>query len=205
MQLVAGNVVTKKQASALVGAGADGLRVGMGAGCFGPDTPVLMANGTYKAISLIKVGDRVINMRGMPVNVIGQTFQGRKRVCRLKTSMWKSAVYVTTTHRYYTAIVDESNGTVKTRWKEIYDAAFDNEFTTMPVNIQFDTKCVIDLNRIAKKFDDMYCGQIECPGRDENSDEEELDIMDTYDIQVDCPTHSFIAANCIVHNSICNV
>ena len=27
--------------------------------------------------------------------------------------------------------------------------------------------------------------------------------METFDIQVDCPTHSFIAANCIVHNSIC--
>lgn len=30
------------------------------------------------------------------------------------------------------------------------------------------------------------------------------EIIDTYDIEVDCPTHSFIANNCIVHNSACN-
>jgi len=106
---------------------------------------------------------------------------------------------------YYTAIIDESNGTVKSRWKEIYDAAFDEEFTTMPANIHFDknAKGTIDLNRIAKLIDGTYFGEIECPGRDEDSDEEELEVMDTYDIQVDCPTQSFIAANCVVHNSIC--
>lgn len=144
-------------------------------------------------------------MHGLPVNVVGHTYQGRKRVCRLKTSMWKSAVYVTTKHMYYTAIIDESNGTVKSRWKEIYDAAFDEEFTTMPANIHFDknAKGTIDLNRIAKLIDGTYFGEIECPGRDEDSDEEELEVMDTYDIQVDCPTQSFIAANCVVHNSIC--
>lgn len=145
----------------------------------------------------------MINMHGAAVNVVGQSFQGRKRVCRLKTSMWKSAVYVTPKHKYYTAIIDESNTIVKSRWKEIYDAAFDNEFTTMPANIIFETKCVIDLNRIAKSIDGMYYGNIECPGRDEDSDEEEMEVMDTYDIEVDCPTHSFIAANCVVHNSIC--
>lgn len=34
--------------------------------------------------------------------------------------------------------------------------------------------------------------------------ENDFDEIDTYDIEVDCPTHSFIANNCIVHNSGCN-
>lgn len=34
--------------------------------------------------------------------------------------------------------------------------------------------------------------------------EKDIDEIDTYDIEVDCPTHSFIANNCIVHNSGCN-
>lgn len=46
-------------------------------------------------------------------------------------------------------------------------------------------------------------GEIEFPGRDDDSDDDELTTMETFDIQVDCPTHSFIAANCVVHNSIC--
>ena len=32
---------------------------------------------------------------------------------------------------------------------------------------------------------------------------QEFDIKDTWDIEVDCPTHSFIANNSIVHNSVC--
>ena len=32
----------------------------------------------------------------------------------------------------------------------------------------------------------------------------EDEMVDTYDIEVDCPTHSFIANNAIVHNSICS-
>jgi IMP dehydrogenase/GMP reductase len=33
-------------------------------------------------------------------------------------------------------------------------------------------------------------------------EEQEIEI-ETWDIEVDCPTHSFIANNCIVHNSVC--
>lgn len=98
-------------------------------------------------------------MHGSPVNVIGHTFQGRKRVFRFKSSMWKTAIYVTTMHEYYTAVFDEEKGLFKGGWSHIYDAALENEFTTMPANIQFDTNSnTIDLNRIAKHHDGIYYG-----------------------------------------------
>lgn len=44
-----------------------------------------MVDGTYKPIVNIKAGDRVINMHGKAVNVVGQTYQGKRSVLRLKT------------------------------------------------------------------------------------------------------------------------
>ena len=118
-----------------------------------------IVSNSYKAISKIKIGDRVINMHGSPVNVIGHTFQGRKRVFRFKSSMWKTAIYVTTTHKYYTAFFDEEKGLFRKNWNQIYDAALENEFTTMPANIQFDTNSnTIDFNRIAIYHDGIYYG-----------------------------------------------
>src|SRR6266849_1364801 len=50
VQLMAGNVVTAEATEALIQAGADAIKTGIGAGCFAAGTRVLMANSTYKNI-----------------------------------------------------------------------------------------------------------------------------------------------------------
>src|SRR3989441_7773288 len=67
VQLVAGNVATGEGTEALIQAGADAVKVGIGPGCLAAGTRVLMADATYKNIEAIKPGDRVINMHGEPV------------------------------------------------------------------------------------------------------------------------------------------
>src|SRR2546422_10374052 len=54
VQLMAGNVVTAQATEALIQAGADAIKVGIGAGCFAAVTRVLMANSTYKNIEEIQ-------------------------------------------------------------------------------------------------------------------------------------------------------
>ncbi len=49
-------------------------------------------------------------------------------------------------------------------------------------------------------FNDTMNYQVAALGRQEN---QKL-LIQTYDIEVDCPTHSFIADNAIVHNSACS-
>ena len=70
VQVLAGNVATREGAQALVDAGVDGVKVGVGPGCLGAGTRVLMADATYKNIEDVVAGDRVINMNGAPVTVL---------------------------------------------------------------------------------------------------------------------------------------
>src|SRR4051812_8166926 len=67
VQVLAGNVATRSGAQALVDAGADAVKVGVGPGCFAAGTRVLMADATYRNIEDVVAGDRVINMDGAPV------------------------------------------------------------------------------------------------------------------------------------------
>ncbi len=64
VQVLAGNVATRAGAQALLDAGVDGVKVGVGPGCLGAGTRVLMADATYKNIEDVVAGDRVVNMHG---------------------------------------------------------------------------------------------------------------------------------------------
>src|SRR3954451_584373 len=66
VQVLGGNVATRAGAQALVDAGVDGVKAGVGPGCFAAGTRVLMADATYKNIEDVEAGDRVITMHGKP-------------------------------------------------------------------------------------------------------------------------------------------
>jgi hypothetical protein len=57
--IIAGNVVTADMTQELILRGADIVKVGIGPGCFTPDTLVLTNEG-WKAISFVKEGDLVL-------------------------------------------------------------------------------------------------------------------------------------------------
>jgi inosine-5'-monophosphate dehydrogenase len=217
VQIIAGNVVTQLQAKTLIDAGADALRVGMGAGCFTESAPVLMANGKYKPIVDVKAGDRVINMFGVPVTVVARTHQGKKIVGRLRLSMWKDPIYVTDDHRFWVAPAD---GRLKKNtgsdtlsdgdWVPIQTAAKMGYRSVMPSieAMSFDEEVERTKGLPAAPQIDFELGMVQSYQRWFNhgtiiSFEQGGVLMDTYDIEVDCATHSFIVANAIVHNSIC--
>jgi len=70
-EVIAGNVSTTAGARALIERGADAVKVGQGPGaiCVGPETEILMADGSVKPISDIVPGDMVITHRGRPRRV----------------------------------------------------------------------------------------------------------------------------------------
>jgi IMP dehydrogenase len=69
VEVMAGNVATADATEALIDAGADAVKAGVGPGCFAAGTRVLMADSSYKNIEEVVSGDRVINMDGEPVTV----------------------------------------------------------------------------------------------------------------------------------------
>lgn len=175
LPVIGGNVVTRKQANRLIEVDVDGLRLGMGVGCFGANTPVLMANGTYKAISLIEPGEFVINMNGESVEVIAKKMQGVKSVVQVKLSEWHESFFVTPEHNFWSTNVFTSD---KHKWTAIEDLEIDAHLVMLKQN-NVPNYCTISS---IKPF---------------------IEEIEVWDIEVDCPTHSFVACNVIVHNSIC--
>jgi len=71
IDIIAGNIVTAKAALDLQYAGADGLRVGVGGGCFTPNMEVKTING-LKKIKDIEIGDIVYTHTGSEQTVINK-------------------------------------------------------------------------------------------------------------------------------------
>jgi len=100
-EVVAGNIATAEAARALCDAGAEGLKVGIGPGCLGAGTRVLMADTTYKNIEDVVAGDRVINMYGEPVAVVKAWCTGIRDVVALRHVASGDETIVTPDHRYF--------------------------------------------------------------------------------------------------------
>ena len=101
IEVVAGNVATGEAAEALIAAGADAVKVGIGPGCFAAGTRVLMADATYKNIEDVVAGDRVVNMHGQPVTVRRAWCTGVREVMPVRHTASARTTYATPDHRYF--------------------------------------------------------------------------------------------------------
>jgi IMP dehydrogenase/GMP reductase len=116
VQVIAGNIATPEAAQDLIAAGADGLKVGIGPGCFAAGTRVLMADGTYRNIEAIKAGDRVINRDGKPVSVQRAWCTGVRPVMAVRHVAAPQETIVTPDHRYLMGDLSTvSEGTVRSK------------------------------------------------------------------------------------------
>ena len=172
--IIAGNVVSGEMTEELTLTGVDIIKAGIGGGCLKRGTHVYMANKTYKAIQEIQVDEEVINMNGEAVKVTNVVNQGIKNTIVLKTTNQDDPIIVTPDHMFW--VFHKNSQTYS--WLQIKD--FDKDtmlLTTTDIEGRF-------THHRVTKMEDGY--------------EEE-----TWDIEVACPTHSFIANDSIVHNSVC--
>ena len=108
--IVAGNVVTREMVEELIlNGGVNIVKVGIGSGCFASDTKILLANGTYKNISDIEIGDMVINKNGDPVEVINKFNKGIRNLYKTRTNNWHDKTYVTPDHKYWIGDLSSSS------------------------------------------------------------------------------------------------
>jgi len=168
VQVVAGNVVTAEATEALIQAGADAVKVGIGAGCFAAGTRILMANATYKNIEDIQPGDRVINMNGEPATVVNAWCTGMREVMALKHTASYRETCVTPDHRYlvgdlttvspatvsakgYTKLLEQPTrlGLSKIRWKEIGNSQYDIMLLPRHIAFNLPQHFEIDLRKFA--------------------------------------------------------
>ena len=101
VEVVAGNVATAEATRALVEAGADAVKVGIGPGCFAAGTRVLMADSSYRNIENVKPGDRVINMHGEPVTVLRAWCTGVREVMEIRHTAGLRPTVATPDHRFH--------------------------------------------------------------------------------------------------------
>ncbi|MDT7539871.1 MAG: dehydrogenase [Actinomycetota bacterium] len=155
VQVLAGNIATKAGAQALVDAGVDGVKAGVGPGCFAAGTRVLMADATYKNIEEVEAGDRVITMHGKPATVLKSWCTGTREVMAIRHVASGVETVATPDHRFFVGDLSTvsresvlSSGYVKalakpTRfglsklgWKEI--GQVDRDVLLMPRHVHFE-------------------------------------------------------------------
>lgn len=256
--IIAGNVVTREIVEELIlNCGVDIVKCGIGSGCFAGDTRVLMANGTYKNISDIEVGEFVINKDGNPVEVLNKMNKGFMKVIDMRTNNWHGRTVVTDNHKYFVgdnkweSIQNLSENSLRMPKKINFQLEKTDEIEGIKLNYKFGKSVALALLRnkigdikllkevynskfiLPSKFynlnTDYVCGIFDVLSKEINLNNNlnellhwcsfvlgknicEVSIMDkkdvydeveVWDIEVNCDTHSFIANNSIVHNSVC--
>jgi IMP dehydrogenase/GMP reductase len=175
--IIAGNVVSAEITEELVISGVDIVKAGIGGGCLRKNTQVLMANMTYKNINQIVKDDMVINMHGKPVKVLNVINQGMKKTIKLRTTNQDDDIVVTPDHLFW--VYHKTSKTYS--WLAISEVDPENMMlTTTNMENNYDHHNITKISSI----DDSV-------------------MEETWDIEVDCDTHSFIANDSIVHNSVC--
>lgn len=185
--IVAGNVVTKELVEELIiNCGVDIVKVGIGSGCFSGNTKVLMADLSQKNIKDIKIGDKVINMNGIPVDVTNVLNQGTKQTVKLYryiNSTTKKETICTPNHRFW-----------------VYDKN-KNNFDWCELEMMNESMRFAEIESSGKSISSESIYRVY--NDDSNFYYEDNGLEEVWDITVDCPTHSFIADGYVVHNSVC--
>jgi IMP dehydrogenase/GMP reductase len=176
-----------------------------------------MADATYKPIEQVVAGDRVINMHGEPVTVVKAWCTGIREVMAVRHNASANEMVMTPDHQFfvgdlsttspasfssrgYVKVLERSTrlSTSKLLWKQIGDA--DRATLLAPRSIAFERAACGRSSRHQRGSGTPIHGF----RRVKQLDRRDLGMsIPVYDIEVDCPTHSFIAENVIVHNSIC--
>ena len=155
VDVIAGNIATREGAKALIEAGADAVKAGIGPGCFAAGTRVLMASGTYKNIEQITAGERVLNMHGQPVTVLKAWCTGVREVMAVRHVHSLRDTVVTPDHQFWVGDLSTVSaetvasggyrkalstntrfGESKFKWKAVSDA--ENDVFLMPKQLTFD-------------------------------------------------------------------
>lgn len=171
--IIAGNIVTREAANDLENAGADGLRVGIGGGCFTPNMKVKTDNG-YKQIIDINIGDNVYSHDGTINKVIDKLEFDRNEEILIIND-----IECTKNHEFYVVnikykdIVNDNNIHNYAEW--IPANLLTNDYLLIETNMK-----LIEIKNIEKKY---YTGRV-------------------YDLTVD-KTHSYNINGIAVHNSLC--
>jgi inosine-5'-monophosphate dehydrogenase len=178
VEIVAGNIATAEATRALIDAGADGIKVGIGPGCLGAGTRVLMADSTYKDIESVVAGDRVINMHGDPVTVNKAWCTGVRDVVAVRHTASPGETIVTADHNYwvgelvtvseaklasvgYVGVLDRpKRGTSKLRWKEVGESEGDTFLLPRHASFELPDHFAFGLAEFAKKGADL--GRYRC-------------------------------------------
>jgi inosine-5'-monophosphate dehydrogenase len=187
IDVIAGNVATGEATEALIGAGADAIKVGIGPGCFAAGTRVLMADATYKDIQDVVAGDRVINMHGEPVTVRKAWCTGVRDVMAVRHTAAARETVVTPDHRYfvgdlsstapstvssrgYAAVLEKPTrlGVSKLQWQEIGQT--EHAALLAPRHIRFELP------------DDLHIDLHDFALRESRLDRYHVDISQSYDL-----------------------
>ncbi|MEO5633624.1 IMP dehydrogenase [Gaiella sp.] len=157
IEIIAGNIATGEAAEALIDAGADCLKAGVGPGCLAAGTRVLMADASYKNIEDVVPGDRVINMNGEPVAVVHAWCTGVREVVGVRHAASPLETLVTPDHAYWVGDLNAVSartlasagylrmlerpsraGESKLHWKEIGEV--DRDVLLLPRRIAFELR-----------------------------------------------------------------
>jgi IMP dehydrogenase/GMP reductase len=163
VQVLAGNIATREGAQALVDAGADGVKAGVGPGCFAAGTRVLMADASYKNIEDVVAGDRVITMYGKPATVLKSWCTGTRDVMAVRHVASGEETVATPDHRFFVGDLSTTSpasvssrgyarvlrqptrfGLSKLGWKEL--GVLDRDVMLMPRHVSFELPDRLELH-----------------------------------------------------------